>query len=288
LLTEAYASIAVDPHTRSFMALERLVASLGMYDGDFMSDANRRLWGAIGGYLRRAGVEAPEALDPSEPREIWTNPGLIFGQTCGYPYITALRGRVSLIATPIYDFDGCDGPRHCSFVVASDKSRNRSLASFAGARAAINARDSNTGMNLFRGLLAPIARGRRMFDEVLVTGSHAASLAAVGGGEADIAAIDCVSYGFLRRGRPELFDGVAVIARTQATPGLPFVINAELGRSLVTALRVALFAALSDPALTEERQALGLKGAAILTDADYASVEEIERAAAALGYSELA
>jgi ABC-type phosphate/phosphonate transport system substrate-binding protein len=259
-----------------------------MYDYPFVAEANRRLWGVIARSLRAAGVDAPEELDPAEPRALWMDRGLIFGQTCGYPYVTALRGRVSLIATPIYDFDGCDGPRHCSFVVTSDKSRNRSLASFAGARAAINASDSNTGMNLFRGLLAPIARGRRIFSEVLVTGSHAASLAAVASGEADIAAIDCVTYGLLRRWKPELFDGVAVIARTQATPGLPFVINAELGVSLLAALRVALFAALSDPTLAEERQSLGLIGAAILTDADYARVAEIERAAVALGYGELA
>jgi ABC-type phosphate/phosphonate transport system substrate-binding protein len=259
-----------------------------MYDYPFLAEANRRLWDAIGGYLRAAGVQAPHALDTSEPRAIWTNPGLIFGQTCGYPYVTDLRGRVSLIATPIYDFDGCDGPRHCSFVIASDKSRHRSLASFAGARAAINARDSNTGMNLFRGLLAPIARGRRIFTEVLVTGSHAASLAAVAAGEADIAAIDCVSFGLLARARPDLFDGVAVVARSQATPGLPFVVSAELGGSLTAALRVALFAALSDPGLADDRRTLGLKGAAILTDADYADVAEIERAAVALGYGELA
>jgi ABC-type phosphate/phosphonate transport system substrate-binding protein len=282
------ARVSVNPYFGSSIALNELVASLGMYDYSFVAEANRRLWDAIGRSLRVAGVEAPEALDPAEPRTLWTNPGLIFGQTCGYPYVTQLSGRVALIATPIYDFDGCDGPRHCSFVVASDKTRNRSLASFAGARAAINARDSNTGMNLFRGLLAPIARGRRVFSEVLVTGSHAASLAAVAGGEADIAAIDCVSYGLLRRGRPELFDGVAVIERTQATAGLPFVINAELGGSLVAALRVALFAALSDPALAEARQTLGLRGAAILADADYASVAEIERGAIALGYGELA
>jgi ABC-type phosphate/phosphonate transport system substrate-binding protein len=268
--------------------MDGFVASLGMYDYPFISDANQRIWNAIADCLRPAGVEAPEQLDAGDPRSLWGNPRLIFGQTCGYPYVTGLRNRVTLIATPIYDFDGCDGPSHCSFVVASDRSRSRSLASFAGARAAVNAPDSNTGMNLFRGLLAPIARGRSIFSEVIVTGSHAASLAAVGEGAADIAAIDCVSYGLLRRGRPELFDGIATIARTQATAGLPFVMSADLGQSLAAALRVALFAVLADPTLEDARQALGLKGAAILKETDYERVAEIERAAAALGYHELA
>jgi ABC-type phosphate/phosphonate transport system substrate-binding protein len=268
--------------------MDALVASLGMYDFPFIAEANAHLWRAIGAALRAAGVEAPSVLDPREPRDLWASPNLIFGQTCGYPLVTALSGRVILLATPIYSFEGCDGANHCSFVVTNARSANRSLAGFAGARAAINSRDSNSGMNLFRGLLAPIARGRPMFSEIVVTGSHAASLAAVKDGTVDIAAIDCVSCGLLKRGRPELFEGVATIARTQSSPGLPFVINAELGKSLAAALRVALFAALSDPALADAREALGLKGAAILGEADYRKIAEIERTAVALGYHELA
>jgi ABC-type phosphate/phosphonate transport system substrate-binding protein len=265
-----------------------LVASLGMYDYPFVAEANQRLWRAIGAYLGAAGIAVPEALDPAEPREVWADPRLLFGQTCGYPFIKTLRGRVSLIATPIYSFDGCEGPNYCSFVVASAKSQGRSLAGFEGSRAALNARDSNSGMNLLRALLAPIARGRPMFSEVVVTGSHAASLAAVADGSADIAAIDCVSFALLRKSRPELFEGVAVIGRTQSTPGLPFVINAELGKSLAAAVRVALFAVLNDPALAEARATIGLKGAAILSESEYDKIAEVERGAVALGYPELA
>ena len=268
--------------------MDALVASLGMYDFPFVAEANARLWAAIGAYLTAAGIDAPTVLDRAEPHDLWTNPRLVFGQTCGYPFVTTLRERVTLLATPIYDFEGCVGPKHCSFVVTSAKSAKRSLAGFEGARAAVNARDSNSGMNLFRGLLAPIARGRPIFIEVVTTGSHAASLAAVAEGAADIAAIDCVSYGLLRRGRPELFEGVAVIGRTQSSPGLPFVINAELGKPLAAAVRVALFAALNDPALADAREALGLKGAVILSEADYRTIGEIERGAIALGYPELA
>ncbi len=64
--------------------------------------------------------------------------------------------------------------------------------------------------------------------------------------------------------------------------------NAELGKSLAAAVRVALFAALNDPALADAREALGLKGAVILSEADYRTIGEIERGAIALGYPELA
>jgi ABC-type phosphate/phosphonate transport system substrate-binding protein len=272
----------------SYSLMDALVASLGMYDFPFVADANARLWASISGYLRAAGVDAPKTLDPAEPRELWSNPRLLFGQTCGYPFFTALRDRVTLLATPIYSFEGCDGPNHCSFIVTNAKSSKRSLAGFEGARVAVNSRDSNSGMNLFRGLLAPIARGRPMFSESIITGSHAASLAAVAEGAADIAAIDCVSYALLRRGRPELFQDLALLGRTQSSPGLPFVINADLGQSLAAAVRVALFAALGDPALADARETLGLKGATILGEADYRKIGEIERGAIALGYPELA
>ncbi|HYC24834.1 MAG TPA: PhnD/SsuA/transferrin family substrate-binding protein [Roseiarcus sp.] len=268
--------------------MDGLVASLGMYDFPFVAEANARLWRAIAGYLRAAGIPAPEELVAGDPHEVWTDPRLIFGQTCGYPLVTSLRDRVAIVATPTYAFDGCDGPNHCSFVVTNIKSRQRSLAGFEGARAAVNNLDSNSGMNLFRGLLAPLARGRPMFGEVIVTGSHAASLAAIAAGEADIAAIDCVTFGLLRRARPELFEGVVAIARTQSSPGLPFVINAGLGENLTGAVRVALFAALNEPALAQARADIGLTGARILEDADYQRIVEIERAAAALGYRQLA
>lgn len=268
--------------------MDGLVASLGMYEFPFVADANARLWAAIAGYLRAAGIPAPENLVSGEPQDVWTDPRMIFGQTCGYPLVTSLRDRVAIVATPTYAFEGCEGPNHCSFVVTHVKSRQRSLAGFEGARAAINNPGSNSGMNLFRGLLAPLARGRPMFCEVVVTGSHAASLAAIAAGEADIAAIDCVTFGLLRRAKPELLEGVVAIAKTQSSPGLPFVINAELGKTLTAAVRVALFAALNDSALAEARADLGLTGARILGESDYHKIVEIERAAAALGYPELA
>jgi ABC-type phosphate/phosphonate transport system substrate-binding protein len=123
---------------------------------------------------------------------------------------------------------------------------------------------------------------------VIATGSHAASLAAIAEGTADIAAIDCVTYGLLRGGRPELFEDVAIIARTKSSPCLPFIMSASLGKSLRAAVRVALFAALQDPTLADARAALGLTGATLLSEGDYRIVAEIERSAIALGYPELA
>jgi ABC-type phosphate/phosphonate transport system substrate-binding protein len=142
-------------------------------------------------------------------------------------------------------------------------------------------------MNLFRATIAPIAGGAPFFRAITVTGSHEASVEAVAEGRADLAAIDCVSFALLARGRPELIERVAVVAESPRSPSLPFIANARLGASTIAAVRQALFAALADPNLAEARAALGLRGARPSSPADYDRVSEIERGAAAAGYARL-
>jgi ABC-type phosphate/phosphonate transport system substrate-binding protein len=260
-----------------------------MYDFPWTAQANDALWAAIAKRLRDAGVNAPDALTRhADLTAIWRDPNLIFGQTCGYPYVTHLRHKVALVATPIYALPGCEGPSHRSIIVAHKKRTRRTLVDFAGARAAINGRDSNSGMNLFRATIAPIAQGRPFFSAVIVTGSHEASLSAVNAGAADIAAIDCVSLALLRHGRPELAENVEAIAESPSTPALPFIVSVALAGSHLGAVRAALFATLDDPKLAEARRTIGLLGAEILNDADYERVAEIERDAIRGGYPELA
>ena len=266
-----------------------LVAALGMYDFPWTAAANDALWAAIAARLRARGVAAPVRLSRTiDLAASWRDPGLIFGQTCGYPYVSALRGVVAPVATPVYAFDGCEGADHGSFVVARKDDPRRALAEFAGARAAINARDSNTGMNLFRATIAPLARDGRFFGAVVETGSHRASLAAIGAGAADLAAIDCVSFALVAAGLPALVENIAIVARTPLAPGLPFVMSAGLARDRLDVLREALFAALADPALAPARATLGLVGAKILDERDYERIAAIERTAIAAGYPALA
>jgi ABC-type phosphate/phosphonate transport system substrate-binding protein len=265
------------------------VAALGMYDFPWTAAANDALWAGIAAQLRARGVAAPMRLSRTiDLAASWRDPGLILGQTCGYPYVTALRGVVALVATPVYAFDGCDGADHGSFIVARKSDSRRALAAFAGGCAAINARDSNSGMNLFRATIAPLARGGRFFGAVVETGSHRASLEAIVAGAADIAAIDCVSFALLAAGLPALVEDIAVVARTPLAPGLPFVTSAGLARDRLGALRDALLAALADPALAPARARLGLVGAKVPGGGDYERIAEIEQAAIAAGYPALA
>lgn len=271
------------------MSGEGPFALLPMYDFIWTAAANDRLWAAIAARLADAGVQAPMRL--ARGRDLaaqWRDPRLVFGQTCGYPYVTGLRDSVALIAAPEYSFPGCEGASHRSFIIARADDGRRELAEFRGATAALNASDSNTGMNLFRAAVAPIAGRAPFFRAIAVTGSHERSVEAVANGRADLASIDCVSFALLGRGRPDLIERVAIVAKSAPSPGLPFIASARLGRSTIEAVRAALFAALADPDLAEARTALGLAGARIATPSDYDPVAGFERDAAALGYPRLA
>ena len=266
-----------------------MIAGLPMYEFDSTRAALDALWAATAQRLRGAGVAAPAQLarDIALPA-LWRDEGLLLGQTCGYPYITQLRGEVALLATPVFAFAGCEGPRHRSFLIARVDDARRELAEFRGAVAAMNSRDSNSGMNLFRAALAPLAGGRAFFSRVLVTSAHLRSMEAVVDGMADIAAIDCVSFALIARERADLRAGLAVIGQTPMSPGLPFIASRRWPEATRDCVRAALGEAIADPALAKPLAALGLVGLARLEDADYAEVAELEARAAALGYPQLA
>jgi ABC-type phosphate/phosphonate transport system substrate-binding protein len=265
-----------------------LIASLPMYDFPWTAAANDALWASITARLAAAGVHAPPRLTrDGDLAALWRNPGLIFGQTCGYPYVTALKDTVTLVAAPDYSFPGCEGALHRSFVIRRADDPRRTLDEFRGAVAALNAHDSNTGMNLFRATIASVAGRAPFFRATVVTGSHEGSMIAVAAGGADLASIDCISFALLERGRPELIQRVAVAAESPLAPCLPFIASDSLPAPAIAAVREALFAALADPNLAETRAALGLTGARIVTSADYDRVVEIERDAAAIGYAQV-
>jgi hypothetical protein len=41
--------------------------------------------------------------------EVWTDPRLLLAQTCGYPYVMALKEKgIRVVATPLYDAPHCE------------------------------------------------------------------------------------------------------------------------------------------------------------------------------------
>ena len=258
-----------------------MIAALPMYDAPWTQAANDRLWAHVRDRLRARGIAAPEALTRNRGFfEVWNDAGLLLGQTCGYPYWKSLRRQAEILAAPIYGFAGCEGASHRSFLVARADDSRATLAEFRGDRAAVNGFDSNTGMNLFRAAVAPLAEGKPFFADVVETGAHAQSLLAVVDNRADVAAIDCVTYALLGHGAHRLVAATKIIGETPATPTLPFIASRALPPETRTAVREALRAL---PPIPD----LGLTGVAFVPESAYACVEQFEREAAALGYPEL-
>lgn len=269
------------------------IASLGMYDHPAQQAANDQLWTAIARVLRDRGVQAvPNRLDRTQSvHAAWRNPGLLLAQACGYPLTVDLTLALRVVALPVYSAPGCVGATHRSMIVVRAGDERRSLAAFRDARAAINDRASNTGMNLFRATMAPIAgplaADTPFFDAVIETGSHRASIVAVGTGDADIASIDCISYAAIDRFEPDLTARLRIIARSPVSPTLPFVTAASASPDTVAALEAALHHVIADPDLAEARASLFLTGLASADDGFLAPIRKLEADAALAGYGEL-
>jgi ABC-type phosphate/phosphonate transport system substrate-binding protein len=252
-----------------------------MYDFDELRPATDALWAAIAARLddAPASLTRGRALD-----EVWTDPALLLGQTCGYPLVTHLRGRVTLVATPRYRAQGCAGALYCSAVIVRAGDVARELADLRGRRCAVNDAASNSGMNALRAAVAAVAGGPRFFCDVLMTGGHVESLRAVAEERADVAAIDCVTWALLRDVRPQAVAGLRVLAWTEASAGLPLVTSLRTDRATRHALQRALQEVARDPALAPVRDALRLEGFELLSLRSYESVRAMERRARRAGY----
>lgn len=265
--------------------MAELTASLAMYDWPQIQWANDALWRAVRDRLRASGHAAPNALDRSrELTEIWRDKNLLLAQTCGYPYVTNLKGRVQLVATPCYGVDGCEGPNYSSHLIVRRDRARKSVSDLRACRVAINSLASQSGYSALRSVIAPMAEGGRFFSQVLITGGHLASLEAVAAGRADTCATDAICWQLAKDHRPELAECLCSIAKTPSAPGLPLITSNRTDERTLANIRSTLEHVLTLAELNKARQALHLVGFSQLGDGDYNSISEMENDARALGY----
>jgi ABC-type phosphate/phosphonate transport system substrate-binding protein len=265
-------------------------ASLPMYNLPEMRAVNARFWEALRGLLLEAGLhDLPASLDfdrPPVPDQI--GPELLFSQTCGYPLETIYRGQAIRLGTPCYDAPGCDGPTHCGLFIVPVASKARELRDLRGGVFLYNNRHSNSGMNLPRRSLAEIADGRPFFAQAVETGSHPGNLDRIARGEADMTAVDCVTYAFWCRYRAAAAGHVRILARTQPSPAIPFVTSVATPAPEIEVLRAALLKIASEARYAALRYDLLLGDIRDVPDAAYRGLLDYEREAVLLGYPELA
>ncbi|PCE22704.1 phosphate ABC transporter substrate-binding protein [Paraburkholderia acidicola] len=260
------------------------IASLPMYN---VTPALAALWRELLDDALRAVTPDVAIIDAGDDlHALWRRDDLLLAQTCGYPLMHGLQDRVQLVATPEFNAPGCDGTDYSSALVTRASAPLATLEACRGARAAFNQDDSNSGMNVLRHAVAPLARDGRFFSEVVRTGSHLGSLRALAEDRADIAAIDCVTMAYVRDALPELAQQVRQIGWSAASPGLPLIAVNTVAPETVAALRHALNAA--NDAQPQRAAQLRLKRFTALTFADYARIGQLEDEAIAAGYPRLA
>jgi ABC-type phosphate/phosphonate transport system substrate-binding protein len=265
------------------------IAALPMYDFAPLTPAHDALWSALAHHLVRVGVPGvPDHLTRDLDHETtWRHPHLLLGQACEYPLAASPTLKVRLVASPRYSARGCADAQYRSAIVVRKNDPAVQLADLKGRRCVINDPTSNSGMNLLRAALAPLAGSQPFFDDVHVSGSHRASIEAVVSGRADVAAIDCVTLALVLRSDPASGNALRVLDWTAASPSLPLVTSADTSDATVERLRAGLLALTHDPVMTLLRDQLLLEGFDLEPDPSLATVRELERGAIALGYPTL-
>ena len=285
------------------------VASLPMYDFPELRGAHDAFWAALGARLEATGASnVPPGLTRNLPHsDVWRHPSLLFAQGCEYPLATSFSDCVRLVATPIYSAAGCEGKRYRSAIVVRGAGAqggavafgaaverggdvdgvleaSGTLADFRGRRCAINELDSNSGMSLLRAAVAPLATGGRFFGSIVVSGSHLRSVEMVASGEADIAAIDCVSFAHFQRLYPAVVGQLRILSWTPSGPSLPFITARSASDETVRMLRSALADVFDDDGLAPVREQLLLNGVDLQPTEGFDEVLALERRAVEEGY----
>ena len=266
-----------------------MIASLPMYLAHPVGSA--ALWRYIAQCLRQAGVAGvPAELSVPTNADLtahWLRPDLLFSQTCGYPIVDALEDQVQVIGALRYTAPGCDGINYSSHLVCRADDPSSTLASFRNRVAAYNSTDSQSGYRSLRDMVAPLAVGEQFFARAMASGAHIDSLALVRSGQADIAAIDCISYAQFQRFQPEVLDGIRILGRTASAPGTPLITALGTPPALLALLRQSLHQAMADPALAATRAELLVGGFEAVDATAYAGMKDMDRQASALGLARL-
>lgn len=235
------------------------IAALPMYDWPEVRREIDAEWARLRDALRERGVDAPDALTRAnmsdgglDPAALWRDPALLFAQTCWGPMGLGLAEHVQVVGQPAYSgFEGGQGEFYSSAVVMRRNGAKEGIQAPAGSkpripvdllrglRLAYNSSDSMSGIVALGRDLEALGESLDIFSERLETGGHRASIIAVAGGRADVAAIDCRSWAMARRFEPAAKDA-QVVGWTARRKGLPYIAARAMPEAIVAALRETL------------------------------------------------
>jgi len=256
--------------------------SLPMYDVHHPDTAE--LLKALRQLLTEEGLEGDKALfqQPEDRLAHWRHPELLLSQTCGYP-LRAFLPDVQVVGTFNYQAEGCESFNYSSHLVVRAADAGKTLADFRNKRVACNSEDSQSGYHCLRTLLAPWHNEGRFFSEIVFSGSHRDSLATLTANQADIAAIDAVTWALVSRHEPLRVTGLVSLGTTPFIPGLPMITSVETSPETLEKLRRVLKRLVSEPEWRDICEALLIKDFTVTEREDYQLISDNALEAAASG-----
>lgn len=266
------------------------LVSLPMYDWPEVEAQTDRLWQQLSALLQDNGIDCPSQLDrKTGSSSLWNSGNCLFSQTCGWPYIKGLKSQLNLLTTPIYAIEGCDGTNHSSQLICRNNDPRDCLADFKDAIVVINAADSQSGHQAMKSALTLAALPAPFFGKGIVSGAHRNSIAMIANSEADIAAIDPVSWQLAKRYDAATTDQLRVIGQGPAIPGLPLVYSHQFTDQMTkAAIAQKVEQLLANELDPDVREHLFIAGARKLPAGDYVVLKDLDHAARVAGHLKLA
>jgi ABC-type phosphate/phosphonate transport system substrate-binding protein len=253
------------------------------YNVPELQEAHAALTQAVLSRLAPLGLDLPQAA-PRDPLATWSH--TLLGQTCGYRYVTELKGRVQMIGSPRYRVRSAEGPFICSALLVRTGDPAEGLADLRGRRCTFDIQDQ-ASRNLLRADVAHLAGRCRFFGGLTAARTALDAAEAVVEGQADAVLIDGLALAYLQRFNAEVAGKLRPLLWTSRSPTPPFVTSAKASLQLAEAVRAALIDAIADPSLAEARRELLLEEVVALPNAHYRALLHFEQIAESQGYPEL-
>jgi len=267
------------------------IATLPLYDLPEARIQTDALWKGLADSFRKFGLNSepdskpfkvPDALFRADNCYAET---VFFAQICGYPLTHEFAGRFQLIATPVYKTPFFSGAEYRSAIVVHQQCEWETLAQAEGSRAVINSKNSHSGFNILRFMVTQLTGvahaeeklNKAFFRKVLISGGHRESLLRISQKQADVAAIDCLTWSMLERYAPENLQACRILELSPPAPAPAFVTERDTSPAKLELFRKALQFACNDPVLKSVREQLFLENVEVLEDNSYNSILKMEK-----------
>ncbi len=278
--------------------MQPLISSTRLYN---VAPAARAAWEALlQAVYQRAGIRVQmiEHAWPQPVAELWARPGLCGAFMCGWPFWQATRAGQSMainaLAGVVPDFAAYnDQPRYRSeFLVRTDSGSKPSwkrLEDGFGSRYGWMVKDSQSGWNAPRSVLARHAQGKPLFAESSGPyGNPLSLLKALRDQQIDITAVDGWYLDLLRAHTPEVLLGLKTLAYTPWTPNPLLVTGQGVAPDVARRLQAELLKLHLDSECAPLLAAAHVARFTPVNSSEYSGLDAMAEEALALGYPEIA